>query len=200
MPRLLSSKSPYMCVYLCVLGAGSLFLVHLYTDALAPCHSILSGKEPHYMSHLGQAFDFVFLISFMTCSVKFKFSECSQRRNFISLPILSTHYYTLPIPPPHALYPLLFMRPDILLHYKKKKKRFSKKFPQPSFIPFSKCSLCLFSHPFLLPFSLLEEGVFFPFSCQVLWSRIVVPKVSTGPKEGGRPLPILKLFDIDLQL
>ena len=65
-------------------------------------------------------------------------------------------------------------------------------------------SICKCSHysPILscfLPLSWKKECSFLsPF--QVLWSRIVVSKVSTGPKEGGRPLPILKLFDIDLQL
>ena len=153
-----------MCVFICVCWGRAAYFWFTCTLMLQLLViPILSGKEPQYMSHLGQAFDFVFLISFVTCSLKFKFSECSQRRNFISLqffqPIIILSQF--PHPMPFILYS--FHKDKTFYFTTKKKKRFSKgnSLNPPSF---HLKVFSLFSHPFLLPFSLLEEGVFFPFS------------------------------------
>lgn len=126
------------------------------------------------MSHLGQAFDFVFLISFMTCSVKFKFSECSQRRN---LSVCNSFNPLLYSSNSHPM-PFIFTHSIRTRHSTSlQKKRFSKrKFPQPSFIPICKCSLYFPILSCFLSLSWKKECSFLsPF--QVLWSRIVVPKV-----------------------
>lgn len=127
-----------MCVFICVCWERAAYFWFTCTLMLQLLViPILSGKEPQYMSHLGQAFGFVFLISFVTCSLKLKFSECSQRRNFISLqffqPIIILSQF--PHPMPFILYSF---HKDKTFYFttKKKKKIFKREFPQPSFIPF----------------------------------------------------------------
>ena len=184
-------------MYVCV--CGSLFLVHLYTDALAPCHSnfIWQGTSLHVLPWVGFwlcVFNITYDL-FPEVKVQWIFSKKKLHQSAI----VSTHYYTLPIPPtmPFILYS--FHKVKTSYFTTKKKKDFQMGIPSTLLHSICKCSHYSPILSCFLPLSWKKECSFLsPF--QVLWSRIVVSKVSTGPKEGGRPLPILKLFDIDLQL
>ena len=135
----------------------------------------------------------------MTCSLKFKFSEYSQRRNFISLQLFQPIIILFQSPPCHLSFTHSIRPRHPTSLQKKKKKDFQMGIPSTLLHSICKCSLYSPILSCFLPLSWKKECSFLsPF--QVLWSRIVVSKVSTGPKEGGRLLPILKMFDIDLQL
>lgn len=133
-------------MYVCM--CGSLFLVHLYTDALAPCHSnfIWQGTSLHVLPWVGFwlcVFNITYDL-FPEVKVQWIFSKKKLHQSAI----VSTHYYTLPIPPtmPFILYSFHKVKTSYFTT-KKKKKVFKWESPQLSFIPFVSVLTILPSFP-----------------------------------------------------